>query len=129
MKKILLLVALSAGLMANPYIGVGGTLTDKQEDCRAYVLGLAGYQVNDKFAAELRYSHIMRGDTQDIGIYSKMGAPDSFYGLVGFKKSLNAIHCYDGFDFGLGYAINKTSIEAVYSQAIEAPMLNIVFRF
>jgi len=129
MKKIFLLLMLTMGLHAEPYFGIGGTFTDKQEDCRAYAFGLVGYNINDKFAIEGRYSHIMRGDTQDIGIYGKMKVGDNFYGLLGIEKSLDAVKEYNGFVFGAGFTVNKTSFELGYKHSTEAPFLNVVFRF
>jgi len=122
-------MVLTAGLMANPYLGVGGMATDKQEDCRVYGIVLVGIPVSDNGAVELRYSHIMRGDTQDIGIYGKMKVGDNFYGLLGIEKSLDAVNEYNGFIFGTGFTVNKTSFEVGYKHSTEAPFLNVIFRF
>ena len=129
MKKLVLGLFLTIGLHAQPYFGIGGTFTDKQENCRAYVFGLVGYQLNDKFATEVRYSHIARGDTQDIGIYGKMEVVDNFYGLIGFEKSIQSVNDYNGFVFGTGFTVNKTSFEVGYKHSTKAPFLNVVFRF
>ena len=128
MKKILLGLLLTIGINANPYVGLGGTLTDKQEDCRAYVVALAGYQVNDRFGGEIRYSRIARGDYQWISIYSKMELLDNVYGLVGWEKSLTDDD-YAGLNFGVGYTMSKTSFEIVYRKEAKAPAFNVLFRF
>jgi len=129
MKKILLVLLLSLGLHAEPYIGFGGMFTDKEQDnCRAYVTALAGYQVNDKFAIEGRYYHVARGDAQWAHVYAKVKVVNNFYGLVGWEKSLTDSD-YAGLNFGAGYTINKTSFELGCRKDAAAPTFNVLYRF
>jgi len=129
MKKLLLIALLTLGLSANPYFGFGGTLTDKKEDCRAYALVFVGYQFNDKFAVEGRYSHIMRGDAQYANIYTKLKIYKDAYGLIGFEQPINSIKKYSNANFGLGYEIGNVGFEVVYKHTQDALTSNVVFRF
>jgi len=130
MKKLLTLIAtLSTLLHAEPYFGFGGTFTNKDEGCRAYVVALAGYQVNDKFAVEGRYSHTARGDDQYANLYAKLRIYKDAYGLIGFEQPINSIKKYHNANFGLGYQIGKVGFEVVYKHKQDVLTTNVVFRF
>jgi len=128
MKKIILALLLTVGIYANPYIGFVGMLTDKTEDCRVYAGPIIGYQVNEKFAVEGRYTHILRGDQQWASAYAKVQISKDFYGLVGWEKSLT-VDDYASLNGGIGWQKNNFFMEALYRKDAETLAANIGFRF
>lgn len=128
MNKIITLSLLTVGLMADPYFGFGGTLTNKDEGCRAYATALAGYQINDTLAVEGRYSYTMRGDDSYANIYAKVDINEHLYSLIGLERPINAIKADINANLGLGYTLGKVGFELVYKHE-NTLSSNVVFRF
>ena len=138
-KKIMLVMLLSIGLSANTYVGIGGFITfgeveynvPTDDDCKAHIVGIVGYQFDTDYSVEVRGSHIMRGDAKYLDLYLKRNITDKFYGIIGAGKGFDVEHDDEyGANIGVGYnLLEGISAEIMYRSSLDMFVVNANYTF
>lgn len=111
MKKILLLIVLTLGIMASdsPYIGMGLTATENDDmaSCRAGTSLIGGVKFSQSdftFSIEGRHSNSFNGSVSDTSFFVKPEYRGA-YALVGYGYSNYSEFDleYKGMRYGIGY--------------------------